>query len=109
MKREVYIPSLPTRWDAATHSRVPSLDLNPAEKYGDLINMTTESYERTQDGVDAVLEAAENIGEDDLILCVGDVVLCAAAIAQAARQNGKANVLRWDKNRRGYEIETVVL
>lgn len=107
--RKVFIPSLPTRWDAATHSRVPSLDLNPAAKYGDLENMTDGDHHDIQADIDQIRIAADKIGPDDLILCVGDVILCAAAMAYVAADHGTVNILRWDKVKRGYNIEEVTL
>lgn len=107
--RKVFIPSLPTRWDAATHSRVPSLDLNPAAKYGDLENMTDGDHHDIQADIERIRIATAEVRHDDLLLCVGDVILCAAAIAFISDQNGEVNVLRWDKVKRGYNIEEVTL
>ena len=105
----VWIPSLPTRYDAATHTRVPSLDLNAAARYGAMVNMLEEPAANTQDSINLLNEATEKVQKDDLILCVGDVVLCAAAICMVNEKNGHVNLLRWDRVRRTYEIETVIL
>ena len=107
--RKVFIPSLPTRFDAATNSRVPSLDLNPAAQYGKLVNMTEAETTDTQERIDQIRIAADQIEVTDLILCVGDVVLCAAAIAYATADHGTVSVLRWDKQRHTYDIEEVTL
>lgn len=109
--RKVFIPSLPTRFDAATQSRVPSLDLNPAAQFGELVKMVEGPVDKSnmQAAIDAIGEAAQEIGPDDLVLCVGDFVLAAACIAYANDRNGAVNVLRWDKARRSYDILEVEL
>ena len=105
----VWIPSLPTRYDAATHTRVPSLDLNAAARYGAMVNMTTGDQKPIQESIAEIENASQDVQSDDLILCVGDVVLCAAAISLVNQQNGHVNLLRWDRLRRTYEIEVVKL
>jgi hypothetical protein len=56
-----------------------------------------------------VTHKAESVQPNDLILCVGDVVLTAAAIARVNEINGRVHVLRWDKQRHGYDEIEVVL
>lgn len=109
--RKVFIPSLPTRYDAATQSRVPSLDLNPAAQFGELVKMVEGPVDKDsiQSAINAIAEAAQDIEPDDLVLCVGDFILAAACIAYACDRNGAVNVLRWDKNRRSYDILEVEL
>lgn len=111
MKPKVYIPNLPTRFDAATGTRVPSLDLNTAVVYGTMINLTDGPVPTS--GIAAALAAVETqislIEPDDLILCVGDIILTAAAIHYAAAQLDVVRLLRWDKKTHLYEICEVVL
>lgn len=100
--RKVYIPSIPTRWDAATEQRVPSVDLNPASKYGDLIAMSNGTGS-LKDQIEEVSHKADDVQPEDLVLCVGDVVLTAVAIARVHEINGAVTLLRWDKQRHGYD------
>ena len=105
----VFIPVLPTRYDAATDKRVPSLDLNAARKYGDLSYMLTGPVkpEELSSAIDLIRDQSKLIREDDFVMAVGDVVLVAATIAYVSQRNGAANVLRWDKQRRDYDVVKV--
>lgn len=110
MNRKVFIPCLPTRYDAATNSRVPSIDLNAAATFGELVTLTRAPLEMTlEKGIDKMYESALNVRPDDLILCVGDVVFVAALIAYVCEENGTAKLLRWDKAERKYTITEVQL
>lgn len=105
----VYIPSLPTRYDAATGQRVPSLDLNPAAAYGDLVNMVDGPVEDIPAAISIIKEKVPRIMDFDYVLAVGDVILTTALIAYVCAQNGSAHVLRWDRKRHEYDIVEVVL
>jgi len=108
MNKKVFIPSIPTRWDAATESRVPSVDLNPAAKFGDLIAMST-GIGTMHDQIEEVARKAQDITDADYILCVGDVVLTAVAISAADRRLGTITLLRWNKTRHAYNEVVVKL
>jgi hypothetical protein len=111
MKRKVYIPNLPTRYDAATERRVPTLDLNPAAQYGDLEILSEGPIHKDsiQDTIELIGIELCKMDPQDLILCVGDFVLAAASIAYACDRNGAVNVLRWNKNKRAYDVMEVQL
>lgn len=108
MKRKVYIPSIPTRWDAATEMRVPSVDLNPAADFGELIAMSNGTGD-INDQLIQVADAAKKVEAGDLILCVGDVVLTASAMVHVNNKHGSINLLRWDKRRHCYDEMEVAL
>ena len=108
MSRKVYIPSIPTRWDDATKQRVPSVDLNPAGKYGDLVAMSN-GVGSIKDQIADVAAKAEQVQPEDLVLCVGDVVLTAVAISRVHEINGSVTLLRWDKQKHAYDEVEVEL
>ena len=108
MQKKVFIPNLPTRWDASTDSRVPSLDLNTASRFGSLVTIT-ESPIDTKTAIDMIRFMVDKIDAEDYILCVGDVVLTAVAISYVCARNGVANVLRWDRKRKSYDLERIEL
>lgn len=106
---KIMIPNLPTRFDQATQRRVPSIDVNPAAQYGEF-HYLVEKFDC--DPMIALEELANNMGmmrEDDIILCVGDIVLIAAAIAYANDTFGYARLLRWSRKKKSYDLMTVVL
>ena len=111
MSRKVYVPHLPMRWDAATRQRVPSFDLNAAATFGELVVMSEGSVNGSNINrvIREVQEKAEEISNNDLVLLVGDVVVSAACLALVCDNNGKVRVLRWEKNKRTYDIMEVTL
>jgi len=92
---KVYIPQLPTRFDYATQQRIPTINVNPASRYGDLVQLSAPGTDHAE-GLAQVKAAAQAIGNSDYILAVGDVVLLTWTILTALRQNGRATLLRWD-------------
>lgn len=107
MQRKIVIPHLPTKWDAATESRIPSVDLNPAAIHGRMLILFDDlvSFERVQQAVDVVLAKVETeMDDEDYILCVGDPVLGGAALAAASRKFGFVRALRWDKSKAEYDV-----
>lgn len=115
MTAKVYLPSLPTRWDAATGKQVPSLDLNPAADFGTL-QIITSGPQATGDEMDEalanVISAAEDYDYDagDSVLMVGDSIINAAFISAAMGEDcSPVRCLRWDrKNRTYHEVEVKI-
>lgn len=107
----VVIPNLPLRFDRTVSDYVPRLDLNPAAKYGELKTVSKgnirDSQARSNVRRDLNAVIAELDPEDTLILCVGDVLLTALAIYFSIQVHGFARVLRWDNQKREYDIEEV--
>lgn len=107
--RKVYIPQLPTRYDKATNQRIPSIDANPASQFGELVTIFGQDVNRTR--ALATMRAEKPIGVDigpeDYILAVGDVVLLALTIVHALQRNGRATLLRWDNETKSYRTEEI--
>ena len=101
--QKVYIPSIPKRWDEATGSRVPSIDLNPAAQYGELKALSSNQEEPLYKQIEQAKTNIKGIDVDDYILCVGDIVLTAVAICEAVKINKVVRLLRWDRKRHGYD------
>ena len=114
---KVFVASLPTRWDAATKKQVPSLDLNPAMEFGELIILTEgrTSSDDFQIAIDAVCKAAGTFNEDDFILMVGDPILSAVLIAEITdnvhytdnQTHVDIKCLRWVRKDRIYEVISI--
>lgn len=107
MTRKVLVPNLPTRFDAAVRDRVPSIDLNTATRFGDLVCATRDPIEPPMLGtaIAAVKAEVARMVEGDMVLITGDPVLSAAAIHFAALHFGEnpVRVLRWDRQRSVYD------
>jgi hypothetical protein len=110
--RKVFVPCLPTRHDAATNRQVPSVDLNPASSYGELV-ICVEGPVDKADVNDAIAKVRSIIISEarpgDVIIAVGDHVLVAAAIAHMPAHDTGVSVLRWDPRRRRYDELAVML
>lgn len=102
----VFIPSLPTRFDIATNSRIPSIDLNPAAAFGELVHMTNEG-DTIEEAMDKIHSAVSTMDEDDYILAVGDVALIAAALVYANDRFSSAKLLQWSRKSHKYNIQEV--
>ena len=102
---KVIVPNLPTRYDAATDKRVPSVDLNPASAYGEIITLTEGSvrYNMMNDAAKKVKDTIAIMNEGDYLVCAGDPILFAAAMHYASFYFKSLKVLRWDKNNLAYD------
>lgn len=107
----VYVPSIPTRYDAATDRRIPAINLNPAAEYGPVTQLV-ESPEALSDLPASLITLRERslaIRPEDYVVAAGDIILVAAVLAHACERNGSVRVLRWDKHRRTYDVVEVKL
>lgn len=102
----VYVPSVPLRYDLVTGTKVPSVDLNPASAYGELVTVVDGFV--SADGLNDAIRTAQTysalIRPEDYVLVVGDVVIVSVVIATAITRNGVIKVLRWDKDQRTYDV-----
>lgn len=100
----VFIPQLPTRYDHALHQRVPTINVNAASRFGELVQLTVpgSSYD---DAIQQINASTGQIDRDDFILAVGNVGLLTITILAAIKKNGKAQMLRW--NGVDYEKEEI--
>lgn len=110
---KVFVPSVPTRYDPATDSRISSVDLRPAMVYGELTVLLPEfqslSNENCPEVLEALRDAIQGVEEGDYLLSIGDPIVIASAISYICDQNGKANVLHWNRNSRSYQVIEVML
>lgn len=106
-KPKVIVPNLPMRHDSALNQKVPALDLNPASRYGVITPLTegridTEALVSTIERIKIAFPSI--VHPEDYIVCVGDVIITSAVIAECWRINGVARVLRWDRVKREYQV-----
>ena len=105
MMATVYVVQVPQK-RLADGRFVDVVDVSPASEYGALSDplfpVLGASY-YTQRDVHQVRKLLRDYGGDDCILAVGDPAAIGVSVALAAEMNqGKVNVLRWDKQRRRY-------
>lgn len=104
--KTVFIPALPTRYDKATGTRVPTIDTNPAASFGPIQIMFDADVPR-EEAIGRVRYGGTSIGPDDYILAVGDISLLVAVIMDAVKRNGHATLLRWQSSSNSYYTEEV--
>ena len=107
---KVFVASLPTRWDAATKKQVPSLDLNPAMEFGELVILSEgrKTILEMDEVLDAVHDRASEFQSGDYLLMIGDSIINAAFYSAIEKLDGVAdiNCLRWVRKDRIYEAIT---
>lgn len=107
MTRIVHIPNVPMRWDVILQKLVPTMDLEPATKFGDLEVMTKRDPRDSAAISEVRRKAASSVRTTDYILCVGDPVLIGVAVADALNAFGSCQLLRWNKTKRGYDVTVI--
>lgn len=100
MKPRVFAPQIPSRYDSATRLWVPTMNMDPATKHGELVVMLPPNANRmhTAPLVAAMREQMSDFGPQDALIAVGDPTLIAAAAMIAARKTGgPVRMLKWDR------------
>lgn len=100
MKPRVFAPQVPSRYDSATRLWVPTMNLEPAHKYGEVVVILPPNANRlhTAPLIAAMRERMADFCEKDSLVAVGDPTLIAAAALIAARKTGGAvRMLKWDR------------
>lgn len=109
---KVYAPQVPSKYDTATKLWLPSINLEPAKKFGELVVMLPPNANRLHISplMTALREQMKEYSPEDYIVAVGDPSLIAAASCLAAKKtNGLLRILKWDRQSSSYiavEIET---
>lgn len=106
----VFVPQIPSRFDSGSNLWIPTINIEPARAFGELVVILPPAANRS--GIDAcadaIKHAMEDYGREDYIVAVGDPTLYAVAACQAAkRADGVLRMLKWDRMQRGYIIEEV--
>lgn len=97
---KVYAPQVPSKYDPATRLWVPSINLEPAKEFGDLVVMLPPNANRLHINplVVALREQMKDYGPEDHIVAVGDPSLIAAAACLATKKTGGLlRILKWDR------------
>lgn len=101
----VYAPQVPSKYDAATKLWLPSVNLQPAKRFGELVVMLPPNANRLHINplITALREQMKDYGAEDYIIAVGDPSLIAAASCIAVKKtNGILRILKWDRQSSAY-------
>lgn len=109
--RNVFIPSIPTRHDKATGQRVPTIDVNPAASFGQLVLCCPDEEELdVQQRIDKLRQTMySNATGNDVVVCSGDLLLVGAALTYLSDMQDEVHALRWCKHERRYQLVTVTI
>ena len=102
---KVYVPQQPSRFDAATRLWVPTINLEPAKAYGEVVIMLPPNANRlhTAPLVAALKEQMADFSAEDALVAAGDPSLIAAAACIATRKTGGSlRLLKWDRMSSAY-------
>lgn len=110
MKPTVYVAHLPTRSDPVTGGPVPTINLQPAARIGELNIINQSPDDAAEEGfpfaAQRIRDALQSFTAEDYILMCGDSVLCAIAIHEAMLRCSGVKVLRWNRTARNYDLLT---
>ena len=107
----VYAPQQPSRYDPATKLWVPTVNLTPAKRYGDLeiIFPPGASTLAIAPVLRVLRERMRGYLPTDFLLAVGDPVLIAAAAMIASRNTAghPVQLLKWDRMASDYLLVSI--
>jgi hypothetical protein len=108
---KVFIPQVRSRFDAATKLWIPTVNLRPAEKFGELVTLLPPNANQLHLAplVTVMRERMGDVTDEDYILALGDPSLIGAASAIMVRKTGKLRMLKWDRETQDYlSVEVAV-
>ena len=109
---KVFIPQMPSKFDHSTNLWIPTVNINPARRFGELITLMPPAASRNSIEVcAAALEAGmADYGHEDCLVALGDPTLYAVAACIAVRKaRGLLRMLKWDRILGDYMLVEVYL
>lgn len=103
---KVYAPHQPSKYDRTVSEWLPTINLEPATKFGKLEILLPPNANLMHAGplVTALSERMKDYSRDDYLIAVGDPTLFAAAAVIAYRQTGRLRMLKWDRMASDYFV-----
>lgn len=107
----VYVPQEPSRFDPATETWVPTVNLRSASSYGEINIMLPPNISTLMPGpiVVALKEKMAKMQQDDYLVAIGDPTLIAIAAGIAFKKYGTINLLKWDRIQKSYSVSEIKL
>jgi len=108
---KVFIPQIPSRFDTRANAWMPTVNIDPAKKFGELnIMLPPEANRLELSSIVAVLKRMmKDYSANDYVLALGDPMIIAVAAVIAERAAGSLRLLKWDKQSRDYIVMEVSL
>ena len=107
----VFIPQIPSRFDTRANAWMPTVNIDPAKKFGELnIMLPPEANRLELSSIVSVLKRMmKDYSANDYVLALGDPRIIAVAAVIAERAAGSLRLLKWDKMSRDYILMEVSL
>lgn len=102
----VFIPQVPSRFDTNSGAWMPTVNIDPAKKFGELNVMLPPEANRLElSSIVSVLKRMmKDYTDQDYVLALGDPMIIAVAAVIAERAAGSLRLLRWDRMERQYVL-----
>jgi hypothetical protein len=101
----VFIPQLPSRFDTALNAWIPTINIDPAKRFGELHVMLPPEASRLD--VAAIVPMLKGMMQDysaeDYVLAAGDPMVLSIVAVLATREAGVLRMLKWDRMQRMYQ------
>lgn len=108
----VYLPQLPSRFDGRMNAWVPTVDVTPATRFGEIVVVTEPQAYRMAVAqlVPAIKHQMRDFTQSDYLIALGDPsIMVTCALVAATRTGGRVKLLKWDRRLTDYiESEIVV-
>lgn len=107
----VFVPQVPSRYDTNASAWMPTVNIDPAKKFGELNVMLPPEANRLElSSIVSVLKRMmKDYGPEDYVLALGDPMIIAVASVIAERAAGSLRLLKWDRMERQYVLMEVTL
>lgn len=100
----VFVPQVPSRYDVSASAWMPTVNIDPAKKFGELKVMLPPEASRLELSsiVSMLKRMMTDFGPDDYVLALGDPMIISLAAVIAERAAGHLRLLKWDRMSRQY-------
>lgn len=105
----VFIPQIPSRFDPGLGQWVPTVSVDSAKKFGDIVIMLPPEAGRLkpENIVQQLRFTMADYDKDDFLLAMGEPSIIAIAAILADQAVTPLRLLRWDKRSREYTVVTL--
>jgi len=107
----VFVPQIPSRYDTNAGAWMPTVNIDPAKKFGELKVMLPPEANRLEivSIVSVLKRMMKDYRPEDYVVALGDPTIIAIAAVLAERAAGSLRLLKWDRIEREYVLMEVTL
>jgi hypothetical protein len=96
---KVYVPMIPSRFDTSVEMWIPTINIDPAKRHGEIEVLAPANANRLAIGplMEVMRQKMRGFKPEDFVCAVGDPSLIAMAVAVAVQKTGGVRLLKWDR------------